>query len=193
MEQAGLKRRDLIPFIGSRAKVSEILSGRRAITMPMARALHEHLGIPADALLRRPDETPVDESAKIEWTRFPLRALAKRGWIPDVHELAHVGRHMNDDGEEVFVDDLTLRRLDGGRQDPREAEADEWAEEALVPRAAWEASDVRDRPTPMAVLNLAQATGVHPAIVAGRVRYETGNYRLLSQFVGTGEVRRQFR
>ena len=45
--------RDLIPFIGSRAKVSEVLSGKRAITMPMARALHEHLGIPADVLLRR--------------------------------------------------------------------------------------------------------------------------------------------
>ena len=52
MDQAGLKRRDLIPFIGSRAKVSEVLSGKRAITKPMARALHEHLGIPADVLLR---------------------------------------------------------------------------------------------------------------------------------------------
>ena len=52
MEQAGLKPRDLIPFIGSRAKVSEVLSGKRAITMTMARALHEHLGIPADVLLR---------------------------------------------------------------------------------------------------------------------------------------------
>ena len=38
-------------FIGSRAKVSEALSGKRAITMPMARVLHEHLGIPADVLL----------------------------------------------------------------------------------------------------------------------------------------------
>ena len=52
MEQAGLKPRDLIPFIGSRAKVSEVLSGKRAITMTMARTLHEHLGIPADVLLR---------------------------------------------------------------------------------------------------------------------------------------------
>lgn len=46
MEQGNLSPRDLIPFIGSRAKVSEVLSGKRAITMPMARALHEHLGIP---------------------------------------------------------------------------------------------------------------------------------------------------
>ena len=33
---------------------------------------------------------------------------------------------------------------------------------------------------------------IHPAIVAGRIRHETGNYRLLSQLVGTGKVRQQF-
>ena len=55
MEQAGLRPADLASFIGSRAKVSEVLSGKRAITMPMARALHEHLGIPADVLLQEPD------------------------------------------------------------------------------------------------------------------------------------------
>ena len=337
MDQAGLKRRDLIPFLGSRAKVSEVLSGKRAITMPMARALHEHLGIPADVLLRQSGEAPNDASADIEWTRFPLKALAKRGWIPTVpdlaaqaekligelieqaggrrvadaalyrktdtlranaktdpyalkawcwralaeaakmqpdadyapgtvtldflrqvarlsgtadgpqrartflrengiplvilehlpkthldgaalrlgdgrpvvaltlrhdrldnfwfcllHELAHVGRHLNDGDDQVFVDDFSLRRLEDGRQDPREQEADEWAEEALIPRRAWDGSDVLTGPTPMAVLSLAQALQVHPAIVAGRVRHDTGNYRLLSQFVGTGEVRRQF-
>ena len=92
----------------------------------------------------------------------------------------------------TFVDDLTLRAVVGGREDPREEQADEWAEAALIPRAIWDTSAVRDRPTPMAVMNLATAMQVHPAIVAGRIRYEQRNYRLLSQFVGTGEVRRQF-
>ena len=41
MDQAGLTPRDLVPYIGSRARVSEVLSGKRAITMAMARALHE--------------------------------------------------------------------------------------------------------------------------------------------------------
>ncbi|HZD41567.1 MAG TPA: transcriptional regulator, partial [Terriglobales bacterium] len=48
MEQGGLSPRDLIPFIGNRAKVSEVLSGKRPLTMQMARALHTNLGIPAD-------------------------------------------------------------------------------------------------------------------------------------------------
>ena len=55
MEQGKLSLRDLIPFIGSPAEVSEVLSGKRAITMTMARVLHEHLGIPADVLLREPE------------------------------------------------------------------------------------------------------------------------------------------
>ena len=113
-------------------------------------------------------------------------------WFCLLHELAHVGRHMDNDRGEAFVDDFTLRKLEGRREDPKETQADEWAEEALIPRSAWEASAVRDRPTTMAVMNLANALQVHPAIVAGKVRYERKNYRLLSQFVGTGEVRRQF-
>ena len=53
MDQAGLSPRDLVPLIGSPAEVSKVLAGEQSITVPMARALHEHLGIPADVLLRR--------------------------------------------------------------------------------------------------------------------------------------------
>ena len=41
-------------------------------------------------------------------------------------------------------------------------------------------------------MNPARALRVHPAIIAGRICYEKNNHRLLSQFVGTGEVRPQF-
>ena len=44
----------------------------------------------------------------------------------------------------------------------------------------------------MTVLQMAREAQVHAAIVAGRVRHEQKNYRLLSQFVGTGQVQRQF-
>ena len=80
MEQADLRPRDLIPFIGSRAKVSEVLSGKRAITMPMARALHKHLGVPADVLLQDTDIDLDDALADIEWRRFPLKVMARLGW-----------------------------------------------------------------------------------------------------------------
>jgi len=54
MDQANLSQKDLIPYIGSSAMVAEVLSGKREITLSMARALHENLGIPADVLLQRP-------------------------------------------------------------------------------------------------------------------------------------------
>ncbi len=54
MEQHGLRQKDLVPYIGSPSKVSEVLSGKRNLSLRMIRALHDGLGIPAETLLRRP-------------------------------------------------------------------------------------------------------------------------------------------
>ena len=51
MEQLGLDRKDLEPFIGSRARVSEILNRRRGLSVAMIRSLHENLDIPLEALI----------------------------------------------------------------------------------------------------------------------------------------------
>ena len=51
MEQMGLTRKDLEPFIGSRARVSEVLNRRRGLTLEMMRRLNSGLGIPAEVLL----------------------------------------------------------------------------------------------------------------------------------------------
>ena len=56
LEQAGLEWKDLIPYIGSRAKVAEVLSGKCTLTPSMAQSLHQGLGIPIEALLQRPVE-----------------------------------------------------------------------------------------------------------------------------------------
>jgi HTH-type transcriptional regulator/antitoxin HigA len=53
MERLGLTRRDLEPYIGSRARVSEILNRRRPLTIAMIRRLQEGLGISAEVLLQR--------------------------------------------------------------------------------------------------------------------------------------------
>ena len=332
MAQNGLNHRDLVPMIGSRSKVSEILSGTRPLTMPMARALHRHLGIPAEDLLKEPAVHAGASENEIDWRRFPLREMAKRNWVekrsnlrehadelvtglmrkagcsqaavalyrkndqnranaktdpyalqawcwrvmaqakerelaadyrPDgdqvelmnrvakfspaidgprqvvdflaeqgiaveilrhlprthldgatmksedgrpiigltlrydridnfwwvlMHELAHVALHLPETCE-AFVDDDDLR---GTGTDVKELEADRLAYESLIPTAVWENSDILENPSPMAVMAMAQEVGVHPAIVAGRARHELGKYRLLSQFVGTREIRRLF-
>jgi len=336
MEQEGLTARDLIPFIGSRSKVSEVLSGKRPLTMQMARALHANLDIPADVLLQQPGGELNSSLDGIEWDRFPIAEMVKRDWIakpaknasPEIimrglinqaggehvlpaaffrkndharinaksdpyalkawcwkvlalanskplttpykpgtvdlsflskvaklswseegpklareflekngihliplehlpkthldgaamqlesgapvigltlrydrldnfwfcllHELAHVGRHMTGKLTDPFVDDLSLRDVKGARRDNKELEADDWAERGLIPAEDWDTSRVKDDPSPLAVVELAQRLNIHPAIIAGRIRHETRNYRLLSHFVGTGTVRRQF-
>ncbi len=335
MDQAGLSPRDLIPYFGSRAKVHEVLSGKRAITMPMARALHEHLGIPAEVLLSIPRANPYESLTDIDPLRYPIKKMAKLGWFEEgrnlkdragelmaelirkagvreavalyrkndsqrvnaktdfyaleawcwrvmalanmntvscdyvqgtvtlkllreiahlsvsengpllargylagigvflevvphlpktyldgaamrlsdgrpvigltlrydridnfwfslLHELAHIGLHLDQDKGDFFADDFTLRGSGQNQGESRELEADQWVEEALIPSESWESSTVRESSTALGVVNLASQLGIHPAIVAGRIRYENKNYRLLSQFVGNGVVRRQF-
>jgi HTH-type transcriptional regulator/antitoxin HigA len=53
MNQQGLTARQLEPFIGSRARVSEVLSGKRQLTLDMIRSLHEGLGIPYESLISK--------------------------------------------------------------------------------------------------------------------------------------------
>ncbi len=80
MEQEGLTPRDLIPYIGSRSKVSEVLSRKRPLTLPMIRALQGGLGIPAHVLIQGHDPGALEES-EIDWSRFPLREMMTRKWI----------------------------------------------------------------------------------------------------------------
>jgi len=51
MDQLDLDRKDLETLIGSRARVSEVLSGRRSLSLGMIRRLHGRLGIPAEILI----------------------------------------------------------------------------------------------------------------------------------------------
>ena len=51
MEQMNLTRKDLEPFIGSRARVAEVINRRRALSLPMIRKLHRSLHIPLESLI----------------------------------------------------------------------------------------------------------------------------------------------
>lgn len=58
MEQQEMKAKDLVPYIGSASKVSEVLSGRRRLSLAMIRNLINGLGIPAQVLLQNPESSP---------------------------------------------------------------------------------------------------------------------------------------
>src|SRR5512137_2906620 len=56
MEQQGLKQSDLVPYFGTKSRVSEVLSKKRSLTLSMIRSLHANLHIPADVLLNQPGQ-----------------------------------------------------------------------------------------------------------------------------------------
>ena len=79
MEQVGLKPADLVPYIGSRSRVSEILSGKRQLTLEMVRALEAGLGIPAKVLIKKPD---LDESPDYQnWDNRLVAEMEARGYF----------------------------------------------------------------------------------------------------------------
>ncbi len=57
MEQLGLNQKALVPFIGSKSKVSEVLKRKRNLTLSMMRSLHKNLGIPAEIFLQTSEIT----------------------------------------------------------------------------------------------------------------------------------------
>lgn len=339
MDQMGLERRDLEPYLGSRSRVSEVLSRKRPLSIAMIRALHEGLGIPPEALISPTAADADAEATEMSWERFPIREMIARGWVtaeqrtrgwtrdaaqrllepfftqagtrfaatpifrrtahvragksmdqfaltawtarvlqlarkrspvaefdrnalePEhirglvrlsrhdegprlarewladhgitmviephlprtrldgaamlteegvpvialtlrydrldnfwftlLHEFAHVYRHLAGAAAEAtreFFDDLDVE--DTG--DPREREADTFARESLVPSDQWNASAVAYAPSVYTAVELADELGVSPAVVAGRVRHEKRNFRLLGPLIGSGMVRRLF-
>lgn len=330
MQEKGLKQADLVPYFGTRSRVSEVLSRKRPLTVAMIRALAIGLGISAETLVgfTAPDKPQTKED--VDWSRFPIKEMITRGWVQKIiggtntsaenvvqefisnvgwpsgeaafkrtlsgeayspttkyalyawlarviqrarekkltliqyqentlsssflrevaklswseqgpklaveflekhgiaivieahlkgtmldgaalkdidgtpiigltlrhdrldnfwftllHELAHLWKHVGKD--EMFLDDL-----DASSEDRREVEANRIAREAFIPRISWKRSDAYLSPSRENIDALSRELKIHPAIIAGRIRRETGNYQLFSDLVGNGEIRKLF-
>ena len=336
MEQLGMTQKDMVPYIGTKSKVSEVLNGKRSLTLAMMRSLNKNLGISAEVLLKAPGAGFPDGMQDLEWNKYPVVEMAKRCWLPKVddmkekaeelmrgliakaggmkaasaaffrqtkgarynskmdpyaltawclrvlclsrenplknkyvkgsvklstlkeiarlsyfdegpllakeylekqgihlvvvphlpktyldgaamlppdgtpvigltlrhdridnfwfcllHELAHVARHLTA-SDQIIIDDLDLRGHHGAAEDKVEQEADEMTRDGLIPKKEWEKHPIQGKPTAAKVYTLAEKLKIHPAIIAGRVRYEANNYRLLAKHVGSKQVRRHF-
>lgn len=103
-------------------------------------------------------------------------------WFTLLHEFAHVCCHLGPNVS-VILDDLEV-----SSSDQIEAEADAFARNALIPDSLW-ASHASPEMSSEDIIELAAHAKVHPAIVAGRWRFEHGDYRKFSRLLGRGEVR----
>ncbi len=336
MEQLGLGQKDMVPFIGTKSKVSEVLNGKRSLTLAMMRSLNKGLGISTEVLLKEPGANFPDKMRDMEWSRFPVVEMAKRCWIPEVddikekaeevirdfmaqaggletvstvflrqgrsgrynpkmdryaliawcirvltlarknpmktkyikgsvklntlqevarlsyfdngpllareylekhgihlivlphlpktyldgvaillpdetpvigltlrydridnfwfcllHELAHVSKHLSA-SERIIVDDLDLRRNQVEAEDIIEKEADKMTRDGLIPKKVWDRKPIENKATTAELYALATKLKIHPAIIAGRIRYEQNNYKLLSKHVGNKQIRKHF-
>ena len=332
MEEKGLKQNDLVPFMGSKSKVSEILAGKRSLTLPMIRALNMYLGIPLSVLVQEERRSNDKVSlTDIDWAKFPISEMKNRNWISKktgesisklkqiisaflqpmdshmpqdvmwrrtlhnrtadendwysllawsarvmslaneettpkydasaitkdflrgiaklsqfeqgpllaremlsnygikliiekhlprtkldggcfmglegnpiigltlrfdrldnfwftlLHELAHVYKHLGS-GENVYFDDVEKEPI----SDLREREADKLTREVFIPRTLWKRSDAFVLQTEKAILEFAKELNINPAIVAGRIRYESKNYSRFHKLLGQGKVRNLF-
>ncbi|MFC1482070.1 ImmA/IrrE family metallo-endopeptidase [Candidatus Neomarinimicrobiota bacterium] len=331
MDQQNLTRKDLEPYIGTRSKVSEILSRKTPLTLPIIKALHNWLKIPAEILLQEYNLESEGEET-IDWSHYPIIEMFNRDWIeskdinsPDaiayleafmcpvidnagyatqfrktqslrsaratdqhalqawiarvwqkaesieedipeyngslnaeslrelaklsrdenglqividelraigirvicerhlgrtyldgasiffeperpviglslrydrlnnfwftlMHELAHVVLHRSTEVNH-FIDDLDIPSSDI----QYELEADDMANEALIPKEEWVISPARVLSTPDAANHLANRLEIHPAIVAGKMQFMAKSYRILNNMVGRGIVRSQFK
>jgi HTH-type transcriptional regulator/antitoxin HigA len=329
MEQQNLKPADLIPYLGSKSRVSEVLAGRRPLSLSMIRRFHEGLGIPAEVLLGELPRRLSPALSGTDWRSFPLAEMVRRRWFGDAirstrdlleraedvlgplvapvlaepapaaslrqkirtgsladenallawkarvwhlaerqrvapynpkaitksfigevarlsplkdgptvavdylakagirvvveprlprthldgaamriagrppvvaltlrydrldhfwftlcHELAHVALHLQRDQGGAFVDDL-----EAPNDSAREREADRVAANAMIPEAEWKSFRGQGAPSREDVMDFAASLRVHPAIVAGRIRKETKNYRLFSGLIGNRKLR----
>lgn len=107
-------------------------------------------------------------------------------WFVLFHELVHIIHHLRKGDVESIFDNLNVEAGD------IEQEADEQAIEILVPEDKWNTALARYVRSKSSIIDFASELGIHPAIVAGKIRKEADSYMILTDMVGQGEVRKLF-
>ena len=148
-------------------------------------------------LLSHLPHTYLDGASFLSPTGRPVIGLTLRHdrldnfWFTLAHELAHVHLHLKDD-EQAFFDDIESGQSNAN--DSREVEANAFAQEMFIPKHIWE----QEGPSLLAsseereILALAETMEISPAIVAGRIRWETGDYKRHIRLVVHSKVRNLF-
>lgn len=98
-------------------------------------------------------------------------------WFTLMHELAHITLHY-DQFQNPHFD--CIEELD---DDVIELQANQLARDTFVSRSDWRSASVRRRRSEEELFEDSRQLLVHPAILAGLVRYETGNYTIFNRVI----------
>jgi HTH-type transcriptional regulator/antitoxin HigA len=148
-------------------------------------------------ILRHLDKTYLDGASFIAPWGNPVVGLTLRFdrldnfWFTLLHELAHIHLHVDRSGKAFFDD---TEHIQAEPDDPREQEAHKFAQDILIPPEIWAEKRpiLLPHPSERIVESVAEELHISPAIIAGRIRWETKDYGLLSSLVGSRQVREQF-
>lgn len=106
-------------------------------------------------------------------------------WFTLMHELGHVILHYCTGLASGFFDDFEHIEID-----EMEEEANRFAQNMLIPEAVWTKSPARIAKTVEPIERLAKQLEISPAIIFGRLRNERDNYKIFSDKIGRGRVRK---
>lgn len=112
MDQQGLKKKDMVPYIGSLPKVSEVLSRKRPLTLAMMRKLHTGLGIAAETLLQDGNGIDLSNTPSYDPSKFPLQEMFKRGYFKSTFDTL---RKVKDHAEEAIREFMQTAQLQSAR------------------------------------------------------------------------------
>jgi len=141
--------------------------------------------------------TYLDGAAMLLNGKTPIIGLTLRHdridnfWFVLFHEFIHVKNHLEKGKIENIFDDLPPDTETSSENDV-EKEADQLANEILIPTTEWEKALPRYVRSTESILGFASQLKISPAIVAGRIRREANNYTMFNNLIGQGEVRKQF-
>jgi HTH-type transcriptional regulator/antitoxin HigA len=99
MEEQGLRQKDLAPILGGKNRVSEVLSGKRALTLGMVRSLSESLHIPVELLVREPAAQYGSDKSDDDEEAIQMPTLVKSGFF------------LNEDVSQLTARDVVQRYL----------------------------------------------------------------------------------
>lgn len=152
-----------------------------------AQAELRRLGIALVRLEHLPG-THLDGAVMRRFDGAPVIALTVRRnridnfWFTLLHECAHLWLHMNDQRQVIF-DDLEI-----SSSDQIERQADEAAQQALIPEGLWRHDKMGKFASVSDIKSLARSAGIHEAIVAGRWQKQNNDYRKFSRLLGHGLI-----
>ena len=107
MQEQGLRQADLIPYFGTRSRVSEVLSRKRPLTVNMIRALSSGLGISTETLVGiGSTEAAPSNKDEVDWGRFPIKEMVARGWL---HKLTNKTVQSTEDLVRSFITNVGMQ------------------------------------------------------------------------------------